>query len=139
MLFRGCSVLNALNMEKLGVKTHNCVLFTRLSSPFFIPHACPYFLEWALLNNKRIKNVLGFWMVRILSPFGFQKIYCVKALEALSQCLYRCIRYCWVWVKQFSIRDIGNKHKFKKLLASWMFRESFSFVRACIIDGFDMN
>ena len=40
---------------------------------------------------------------------------------------------------QFSISDIASNRRFKKLLTSWMFRESFSFVGACAIDGFDMN
>ena len=52
------------------------------------------------------------------SLFDFQKIDCVKALEALSQCLYGCIRYCWLWVKQFSISDIASNNKFKKLFTS---------------------
>ena len=40
---------------------------------------------------------------------------------------------------QFSINDIASNHKFKKLLTSSMFRESFLFVGACVIDGFDVN
>ena len=91
------------------------------------------------LNNKRIQKVLGSWMLRILSLFDFQKLDCTKALEALTQCLYGCIRYWGVWVKQFSISDNVSNHNFKKLLNSWMFMESFSFIRVCIIDGFDMN
>ena len=77
-------------------------------------------------------------MFRILSPFDLQKIDCGKAPETFSQCLYGFIRYCWVGVKQFSINDIANNHKFTKLLTSWMFNESFSFFGACIIDGFDL-
>ena len=89
--------------------------------------------------HKWIQKALAFWMITILSLFDFQKTDCVKAPEALSQCLYRCIRYCWVWVKQFRINDIVSNHKFKKLLTSWMFTESFSFVGAWVMDGFYMN
>ena len=31
-----------------------------------------------------------------------------------------------------------NSHKFIKLLISWKFTETFSFVGACTIDGFDI-
>ena len=50
--------------------------------------------------NKSIQKALDSWVLRILSLFDFQKIDCGKAPEALSQCLYGCIRYRWVWVKQ---------------------------------------
>ena len=89
--------------------------------------------------NERIVKALASWMFRILFPLDFQKVDCGKAPETLSQCLYGCIRYCWVGVKQFSISDIANNHKFTKLLTNWMFQESFSFLGTCIIDGFDMN
>ena len=93
------------------------------------------------LNNKRIQKALAYWMVRILFPFDFQKTDCAKVHEAISHCLYGCITCYWVWVKQFSISDIASnrKFRFKNLLTSWMFRESLSFVGACIIDSFDMN
>ena len=65
---------------------------------------------------KRTVKALASWMFRILSPFDFQKIDCGKAPETLSHCLYGCIRYCWVGVKQFSINDIVNNHKFTKLV-----------------------
>ena len=78
-------------------------------------------------------------MFRILSPFDFQKIDCANAFESLIQYLYGCIRYCCVWVKQFTISDIASSNKLKKILTSWMFRESFSFVGACIIGGFEIN
>ena len=89
--------------------------------------------------NKRIVKALASWMFRILSLLDFQKIDCDKAPETLSQCFYGCIMYCCVGVKQFSINDIWNNHKFTKLLTYWMFKESFSFSGACIIDDFDMT
>ena len=91
------------------------------------------------LNNKRVQEPLASWMFRILSPFNFQKNNCAKAIEALSQCLYGCIKYYWVLANRFSISDIASNHIFKKPLTSRMFMESFSFVGAFIIDGFDMN
>ena len=49
MLFRGCSVLNALNLEKIKGKNSQFCPFTGRSCPFLvIPHTCPYFLEKAL-------------------------------------------------------------------------------------------
>ena len=89
--------------------------------------------------NKRIVKALASWMFRILSLFDFQKIDCGKALEILSQCLYCCIRYCWEGVKQFSINDIANNHKFTKFLTSWIFKKSFWLFGACIIDNFGTN
>ena len=50
--------------------------------------------------NKRIQKALASWIVTILSLFDFQKIDCVKAPEALNQCLYEYIGYCWALVKQ---------------------------------------
>ena len=41
----GCGVLHALNVEKWGVKTHNCALLLDFLAFLVIPHACPYFLE----------------------------------------------------------------------------------------------
>ena len=38
----GCSVLNALNLEKWGVKIHLCAFFLTFLA---ILHACPYFLQ----------------------------------------------------------------------------------------------
>ena len=89
--------------------------------------------------NKRIVKALASWMFRILSLFDFRKIDCGKALEILSQCLYCCIRYYWVGVKQFSINDIANNHKFPKFLTSWIFKKSFWLFGACIIDNFGTN
>ena len=40
---------------------------------------------------------------------------------------------------KFSINDIVSNHKFKKFLTSWMFKESFLFVGACVTDGFNVN
>ena len=34
---------------------------------------------------------------------------------------------------------LQNNHKFKQLSTSWMFRESFPFIGACIVDAFDIN
>ena len=78
--------------------------------------------------NKWIVKALASWMFRILSPFDFQKIVFGKAPKILSQCLYGCIRYCWIRIKQFSISDIANNQKFTKLLTTWMFKESSSFL-----------
>ena len=82
--------------------------------------------------NKRTQKTLASWMFRILCLFDFQKVHCGKAPEALTQCLYGCIRYCLVWVKQLIW------HQFW-LLTFWMFGESFSYFGACVIAGFDMN
>ena len=78
--------------------------------------------------NKRNVKALASWMFKILSPFDFQKVVFGKTPKILSQCLYGCIRYCWVGIKQFNIIDIANNQKFTKLLTTWMFKESFSFL-----------
>ena len=123
-------------------------MFMNLLYSFEVPGtAYKWFKKLTSFNNttlkKGIQKALASWMFRILSLFDFQKVDCSKAPETLSQCFYEYIRYCWVWVKQlknqFSIDDIASNHKFKKSLSSWILRESFSFVRAWVIDIFDMN
>ena len=48
-LLAGCSVLDALNLEKCGVKIHNCALLLHFIAFFLVtPHACPCFLEKAM-------------------------------------------------------------------------------------------
>ena len=99
------------------------------------------------LNNKNIQKALASWIFKILSPFEYQKIDCSIAPKILTQCIYGCIRYCWIWLNtaecyclnnKFSINNIANYRKFKRLFTSGMFREYFLFVGACIIDCSDI-
>ena len=79
-------------------------------------------------------------MFRILSLFDFQILDCGKHpkhedsafMDVSGTAEYGLNNY-------FSINDIASNRKFKKLLTSWMFRQSFLFAGASVIDGFDVN
>ena len=91
----GCSVLNALNLEKWGIKTHNCALFTGLSCPFFC-----YTVRMPLFS--RISPVFFFY-----GPWKYQKI---SIFLIISGGRYRKRQVAWNGSKKSNITNSRNNN-----------------------------
>ena len=90
--------------------------------------------------NKWTKKDLASWIFKIVSPFAYLQTDCRKAREHWASEFLDVSGTVELgrW-NQFSVNNIEHNPKLNKPLISWMLRETFSFVRVCIIDAFNIE